>query len=662
MKKTIPLLLSISVLVLSSCGNNSTPEKYTGPNWINANIDGELKKYHERPELKDDFFSNVNYEEITSMDELPENVNAAGGLFTASDNATDAAVAKLLTEETSATYSSELLKIRNYLTDGDLNFLQNEFDWWMNGPNFFQIRDYFSQVHTNIFWNSIFDIDSFTYDLPILYPGGFTYGKLGIFYVMDSQLAYEYDPHQYAKYKGYQSAAEKGLKIIYSALGYEQTKVNSLVAQEIEIERKLTYAYMYSSQGYYTLSVGDTASIFNYYPMSRALSALGYDNDQRFYLTVSMYNYLKAIDQLTDEERNLFYGTRVLLSYPLCLGLETYKELNNEFFVKTELSDATLSIDNEVIMRYLAEVYFTQFIDVSYSEVYSSATVKAQVMSLIGDVINEYRSMLSEEEWLSEETKEKAIEKIDYMTYDAMYPNIYSEFTFASETTSLSDFCTKYLNSKYQNIQNNNVHPLWQSSPTYTCNAFFAYGYNRFQLYQGLYQAFDFEHASVEELYSQVAMVIGHEITHGFDANGSQYDKYGNYYNWWTPEDQQRFNTKVDKVVKYFSNIKLKKGVYCNGELVNTEATADMGGMKVAIRLAKKVNGFDYQKFFESYAKVFSLVINKNKFNDYINDEHPLSYLRVNVTVAQFDEFIQAYNIQEGDGMYVAPEDRITVW
>ena len=661
MKKTLPLFLSVSILVLSSCGNAKTPEKYTGPNWINAQIEGELAK-HDRPEAKDDFFSYVNYEAITSMEKLPENVSSSGGLLADSAVQTEQAIAKLLTEETSTPYSSELLKLRDYITNGDINYLKEQFQWWMDGPDEHQVNDYFSKLYTNLYWNSLFDLDTVSYDHPVLYPGGYTFGKLGIFYAINRRLLYEYDKEWYADYKDYQSAVNDGLRFLYTCINIDESQVETLVNQEIAIERKIARAFTY---GYGQTIVGNPSVVGDFistYPIVDALAALGYTDNDYFYITPQMSSYLIAVNNLTVAERNLFYGTRFLLSYSLCIGLENYKILNNTFYAKTELSSATLLLNDDNIIKYLAETYFPQYIDVAYSQANSSRETKNIMMNLISDVLAEYRTMLSEEEWLSETTRSKAIEKLDYMTYDAMYPDEYSNFTPAPVSSSLSEFLTGYLNNYYQNLLENNIHILWRYSPTYTNNAFYTFGYNRFQVYQGLYQAFDFTNYSLEELYSQVAMVIGHEITHGFDANGAMYDKDGEQNNWWTTEDYDRFDEKVEKVIKYFDNIKLKKGTYCKGALVNTEATADMGGMKVALRLAKKVENFDYHKFFESYAKVFHFVVNNNSLDKFINDEHPFPYLRINVTCAQFDEFIETYGIQEGDEMYIAPEDRITVW
>ena len=107
----------------------------------------------------------------------------------------------------------------------------------------------------------------------------------------------------------------------------------------------------------------------------------------------------------------------------------------------------------------------------------------------------------------------------------------------------------------------------------------------------------------------------------------------------------------------------MKKGLNCSGNTVNTEATADMGGMKVALMLASKVENFNYDKFFRAYAYLWlETPIDISAVDNRAKNEHPFNYLRVNAVVSQFDEFIETYDIKPGDGMYVPEEQRIKVW
>ena len=169
--------------------------------------------------------------------------------------------------------------------------------------------------------------------------------------------------------------------------------------------------------------------------------------------------------------------------------------------------------------------------------------------------------------------------------------------------------------------------------------------------------------APLERNMAIIGYVIGHEITHGFDTSGYEYDKDGRYFNWWSYEDQEQFQIRADRLQKYYSGLTPIPGsVAYQGYLVVGEAIADMGGLKCVLIEAAKHPGFDYDLFFRSYAELY-----KEKQTYYMetvnaSDVHPLNFLRVNVTLQQFDEFLNTYDIQPGDGMYLAPADRIRVW
>ena len=119
----------------------------------------------------------------------------------------------------------------------------------------------------------------------------------------------------------------------------------------------------------------------------------------------------------------------------------------------------------------------------------------------------------------------------------------------------------------------------------------------------------------------------------------------------------------AQKLIDYYGSLVPFDGIRYGGTRVQGEAVADMGGMKAVLHIAAGIEGFDYQKFFEAYTRVWNSVFVKAAEVYYAKvDPHPLCYLRINVTVSQFDEFQKAFDVQPGDGMYVAPEDRICVW
>ena len=167
---------------------------------------------------------------------------------------------------------------------------------------------------------------------------------------------------------------------------------------------------------------------------------------------------------------------------------------------------------------------------------------------------------------------------------------------------------------------------------------------------------------SDEEVYAKLGCIIGHEISHAFDSSGSQFDKDGNLSEWWTEEDRTEFNKRNQKMADYYNSMHPWEGQDLYGDIMTGEACADMAGMKAVLLAVSEKEDFDYDKFFTFYANVWlskdTLPIAYHR----INDVHPLPYLRINTTLQQYDEFLDFYGITEGDGMYLAPEDRVNIW
>ena len=158
-------------------------------------------------------------------------------------------------------------------------------------------------------------------------------------------------------------------------------------------------------------------------------------------------------------------------------------------------------------------------------------------------------------------------------------------------------------------------------------------------------------------------MVIGHEISHAFDTNGAQFNKDGNLSNWWTEEDMKAFQERADRLIAYYDSIIPFQGQQVRGVNVQTEAIADMGGLKCMLSIAEQKPDFNYDQFFRQFAAIWRRLSSYEfEMLCLTQDTHSLHYLRTNVTLQQFEEFYETYDIQPGDGMYLAPEDRIEVW
>ena len=173
--------------------------------------------------------------------------------------------------------------------------------------------------------------------------------------------------------------------------------------------------------------------------------------------------------------------------------------------------------------------------------------------------------------------------------------------------------------------------------------------------------------------YGGIGMVIGHEMTPGFDDQGAQYDKDGNLKNWWSAEDFTKFKAKGERVINLYNSFIVLDSVHVNGHLTQGENTADIGGIAIAYDAFKmtkqgkdttRIQGFTSdQRFFLSFAQCWRKKIKDEAMRQQVNtDPHSPGMYRVKAPLMNFDPFYAAFNVKEGDKMYVAQKDRIRIW
>lgn len=308
-----------------------------------------------------------------------------------------------------------------------------------------------------------------------------------------------------------------------------------------------------------------------------------------------------------------------------------------------------------------------------YSETYLKQEDKDRINLLIDEVIEEYHGIINEADFLSDETKAIAIEKLETMGRKVLWPDDWSPYSCDNlEIASAADGGSLWEALKAVSVDDRQKDvelysaPVdksrWPIPPT-VFNCFYNPSANDITIL-GCFARGTIYHSDMtdEELLGTVGMVVGHEVSHAFDINGSQFDKDGNLASWWTDEDRAAFVEKDKKLQEYYNAIQPWSGTHFKGSIVTGEACADMGGVKCALRIASGMEGFDYDKFFKTYAVLWMGKDSYNRALKLLNDPHPMNYLRINCVLQQYDEFLDQYDIQEGDGMYLAPEDRVNIW
>ena len=281
--------------------------------------------------------------------------------------------------------------------------------------------------------------------------------------------------------------------------------------------------------------------------------------------------------------------------------------------------------------------------------------------------------------WMSDTTKKKALEKLEAFTVKIGYPDKwkdYSQIHIDPEKSYLENVLAAsiwYTDDNYAKIGKPVDRDEWHMNPQ-TVNAYYNPTTNEICFPAGILQPpyFDLT-ADDAQNYGAIGVVIGHEMTHGFDDQGRQFDKNGNLEEWWLPEDAEKFKALADKLVKQFDEVEVAPGLHANGTFTLGENIADQGGLRVALTAyqdsvddAKKVDidGFSpLQRFYLAYAGVWAgnirpeEVIVRTK-----TDPHSLSENRVNVTLRNIAPFFKAFDIEEGDKMFRPESERVVIW
>ena len=317
-----------------------------------------------------------------------------------------------------------------------------------------------------------------------------------------------------------------------------------------------------------------------------------------------------------------------------------------------------------------------------YVEKYFPPAAKEEMLELVGKLQKSLGERIKAQEWMTDETKKLALEKLDAFTVKIGYPDKWDDLTnlvidpsksLYENARAASDF---YWKLNYDKKYNKPVDKDEWHMPAQMVNAYYNPTTNEVCFPAGFLQPPLFDmNADAAANYGSIGVVIGHEMTHGFDDQGRLYTKEGNLQNWWTEADAEGFKKPCDAMVDYFNSLWVIPGeLHANGALTLGENLADHGGLNIAFnafQMWQKEHGrlpVDHgftpeQRFFLSYANVWAGSISPEMLR-YLTmmDVHSVMFLRVNGGLAQCDYWYDAFDIQPGDAYYVAPEDRVKVW
>lgn len=306
-----------------------------------------------------------------------------------------------------------------------------------------------------------------------------------------------------------------------------------------------------------------------------------------------------------------------------------------------------------------------------YSEKYFSEESRKDLEAMVADVISVYEKRIPTLSWMTESTKKEALEKLASIDAYIGYPDIWPQDQYElslkrpEEGGLFIDNVLEIHSIRQEHIFTSKDKPADKTEwlePPQTVNAYYYPLNNGITLMAGILQEpFYSPDASPEENLGRIGFVIAHEITHAFDTNGAQYDADGNLRNWWEEEDRKHFQALSQKVIDYYDGIEIN-GIPVSGEQTLVENIADLGALSCITEIAKE-KGYDLRKVYIAYGELWISKIREEYAAYLINtDTHAPHKLRVNRALSAIDEFYQVFDIKEGDGMYVKPEDRPKIW
>ena len=680
MKKLLSILLALAMLAsLTAPAFADEPDYTTGTPWLCIDLDGVVTA--DTPvDLKDNFALAVNKDKILAL-EIPEGRAYGGTLM-------DVNLKK--TEDIRNMFLGDAPEEHDARLAYDLFQLMMDWDS-RNALGVAPLKEQIAPVEAidSVEKLSAYFVETRDEDeLASLYFAGSTQDYLDsdrhVLAVMDIGMLLD-DAAEYEKLTDYgaikkDAITELAHKMLVK-LGYTedeaQRKIDNCFAFETMLapalytnEEQQKPDYVEKTLNFYTRDELKAAE--GPLPILEDMAAMGYPETDRYQIK-NPDGLKKLVELYTDE------NLPIIKDYLIVIGtLGAAGSLDRECYewsnaCSNAMSGASGMLDDETAFSSAVSAALVWPVAQLYTQTYLKQEDKDRIMDMMKEILDAYHGIIEEADFLSDATREKALEKLDAIEPRSLYPDSWDkysceglDFDGPEKDGTLWEAFRRIAAYNIAKSIKEFPEPVdkekWGMPPTIV-NCFYDWTTNTITILGafaqgGLYNS----DMSDEEVMAKLGCVIGHEISHGFDSTGAQFDKNGDMASWWTEEDYAEFLKRNEKMVDYYNAMHPWEGQDFYGSIMTGEAGADMAGMKAVLRLAAQKENFDYDAFFRAYADVWLEKGSLQRAYVHINDVHPMSYLRINCTLQQFDEFLNFYGITEGDNMYLAPENRVIVW
>ncbi len=483
-------------------------------------------------------------------------------------------------------------------------------------------------------------------------------------------------------------AYKKHIVRMFGMVGYNESAATAKMENVIKLETLLAKASKSMTElrdpeaNYNKFTLADFDKRYPHVKLEKQLNAAGVKSEYIQQLVVGQPLFMDAVEQLlstiTPAEYRDYMQWGVIMSSANYLN-QAIVEANFDFFGKTMKGRkemfplwkrATQQVEG-MMGEALGKIYVSKYFPESSKE---------RMKVLVKNLQISLAQRIEAQEWMDESTKKRALDKLNSFYVKIGYPDTWKEMAELSIDPSKSYYenveeCRRYWNRF--TIDRKAGKPVdkeeWLISAQ-TVNAYYNPTTNEICFPAGILQPPFFDAEADDAFnYGAIGVVIGHEMTHGFDDQGRHYDKDGNLTDWWTADDARKFEERANVCVDFFSKIEVLPGLNANGKLTLGENLADHGGLQVAFnafrnatkgKKLKKLDGFTpEQRFFLSYAGLWAGNINDEEIRNLTkSDPHSLSRLRVNATLPHIDAWYEAFNIKKNSPLFVPKAERVNLW
>jgi putative endopeptidase len=525
-------------------------------------------------------------------------------------------------------------------------------------------------------WAMYVDADAMNSSMNILneYQAGFALGEKE--YYMDEDEHTRSIRDAYVKYVetmfglyGFDNAADKAQTVLRL-----ETRLAKAAYSNVELRDP--------QANYNKMSVAELQQLVPQVNWTEYFAALGVTLDS---LSVGQVPHLQEAGKMLDEEP--LEDLKTLFTWQVIDGAASYLtsdifQASFDFYGKvlsgreepSPLWKRAVGIVNGTLGEAVGQMYVKK---------YFPEENKERMLALVHNLQRALGIRIENLAWMSDETKAKALEKLNAITIKIGYPDTWRDYTALDINTNDTYYANLQRAAKFE--QDYSLSYLgkpvdkakWYMTPQ-TVNAYYNPSSNEICFPAGILQYPFFDMSADDAFnYGAIGVVIGHEMTHGFDDQGCQFDKDGNMVNWWTAEDKAAFDTRTKVMEEAFNKIEVVPGVHANGAFTLGENIADHGGLQVAYlafclneeskaekdRLQEKDGFTPAQRFFLAYANVWAGNIRPEEIlNRTKSDPHSLGRWRVNGALPHINAWYEAWNVTPESPMYIAPEDRVSIW